>query len=233
MAEQSVVTAHDLRFERILDAPVETVWRYLADGHLRARWLMGGATDPRSGGRIEFTFDHDRLSDGDSPMPERYHANIGKRWTETVTQADPPRMIAFTWIGGEACEVIITLEPAAGNRATFFSITPACAGRKTRAISAAAGWLISRCCRRASPARPFPISGKSTPKRRPRRQPLLLSSVAISATIRRSGGQARVARNGSILPPAGWRNPILPPRGSLSALPARRRPPVLARWRTA
>lgn len=116
MADTDVITAHELRFERLLDAPVETVWRYIADDELRARWFMGGPTDPRPGGSITFTFDHDRLSDGEAPMPDRFRANVGKRWSEKVTRAEPPHLIAFAWVGGEAGEVTITLEPAGDNR---------------------------------------------------------------------------------------------------------------------
>ena len=41
--------AHDaIRLERLLDAPVETVWRYLTEAELRRQWFMGG-TDARAG----------------------------------------------------------------------------------------------------------------------------------------------------------------------------------------
>ena len=66
------ITAQQLRFDRMLDAPVDTVWRYLIEPDLRARWFMGGETEPRVGGKFGLTFDHDQLSDGDAPMPERY-----------------------------------------------------------------------------------------------------------------------------------------------------------------
>ena len=43
-------TAHELRFERTLPASVDTVWKYLTESDLRARWFMGGSIDPRVGG---------------------------------------------------------------------------------------------------------------------------------------------------------------------------------------
>ena len=38
MADRDTITARELRFERLLDAPVETVWRYLVEADLRAEF---------------------------------------------------------------------------------------------------------------------------------------------------------------------------------------------------
>lgn len=106
-----VFSAHELRFERVLAAPVDTVWKYLTDPELRARWFMGGETESRVGGKIHMIFDHDTLSDGDAPMPEKYAANKGATWFETITVWDPPRALAYSWDNGDAGEVSFTLEP--------------------------------------------------------------------------------------------------------------------------
>jgi len=74
-------TSAMLRFERLLDAPVDKVWQYLVDPDLRARWFMAGPTDARVGGSIGLTMDHDRLSDRDVPTPERYRPYIGHSWS--------------------------------------------------------------------------------------------------------------------------------------------------------
>ncbi|MEP9358687.1 SRPBCC family protein [Sphingomonas sp. KR3-1] len=103
------ITPQMLRFERDLAAPIETVWQYLIDPELRARWLMGGPTEPHVGGKLGFTFDHARLSDGDVPNPERYAKNVGKAWSETITRFEPPHFLAFTWDNADAGEVTIEL----------------------------------------------------------------------------------------------------------------------------
>jgi len=93
-------TAPDtIRFERILDAPVETVWRYLVEPELRALWFAGGATDPREGGAIDLIFDHDNLSADDVLYPAAYAAYKGATVHERILRFDPPRVFAFTFEG--------------------------------------------------------------------------------------------------------------------------------------
>lgn len=111
------VTPAMLRFERLLDAPVDKVWQYLVDPDLRARWFMAGPTDARVGGSIGLTMDHDRLSDRDVPTPERYRPYIGHSWSERITRYEPPKLLAFTWENGDAGEVTIELDDA-GNDTT-------------------------------------------------------------------------------------------------------------------
>jgi uncharacterized protein YndB with AHSA1/START domain len=102
-----------IRLERMLAAPVETVWRYLTEAKLREQWFMGG-TDAKAGGDFELLNDHDNLSDDDVPYPESYALYKGKTWSETVTAFDPPRLLATTFQGGKNGIVTYELFPEGG-----------------------------------------------------------------------------------------------------------------------
>jgi uncharacterized protein YndB with AHSA1/START domain len=99
-----------IRLERVLDAPVETVWRYLTEAELRSRWFMGG-TDVTGVGEFELLVDHDRLSTDAVPYPENYAAFKGATWTEKVTRFDPPRLLETTFQGGKNGTVTYELFP--------------------------------------------------------------------------------------------------------------------------
>jgi len=100
-----------IRLERTLDAPVETVWRYLTEADLRGRWFMGG-TDATGVGEFDLLVDHDRLSDETNvPYPESYAAFKGAVWTETVTRFEPPRLLETTFQGGKNGTVAYELFP--------------------------------------------------------------------------------------------------------------------------
>lgn len=104
-------TASDaIRLERMLDAPAETVWRYLTEAGLRREWFMGG-TDATSGGEFELLNDHDNLSDEDVPYPEDYAPYKGRTWHEKVLRFDPPRLLETTFQGGENGTVRFELFP--------------------------------------------------------------------------------------------------------------------------
>jgi uncharacterized protein YndB with AHSA1/START domain len=85
MADTLTADTITLRFERDLAAPIETVWQYLVDPELRARWFMGGPTELREGGKLGMTMRHDSLSDDPSRCPSAMPPNQGKAWSETIT----------------------------------------------------------------------------------------------------------------------------------------------------
>jgi uncharacterized protein YndB with AHSA1/START domain len=100
-----------IRLERVLDAPPETVWRYLTEAELRSTWFMGG-TDVTGVGEFDLLVDHDKLSDDENvPYPESYAAFKGAVWTEKVTHFDPPRLLETTFQGGKNGTVTYELIP--------------------------------------------------------------------------------------------------------------------------
>lgn len=102
-----------IRLERMLDAPVETVWRYLIEAELRETWFMGG-TDAKPDSEFELLVDHDKLSDDEVPYPESHECYKGAVWTEKVIRFEPPRVLATTFQGGKNGTVTYELIPDAG-----------------------------------------------------------------------------------------------------------------------
>ena len=99
-----------IRLERLLDAPADTVWRYLTQADLRREWFMGG-TDARPDGAFELVNDHDNLSDEDVPYPENYAEFKGRVWNEQVVRFEPPRLLETTFMGGKNGKVTYELIP--------------------------------------------------------------------------------------------------------------------------
>lgn len=89
-----------IRLERVLDASIEIVWRYLTEAELRSQWFMGG-TDARPDGTFDLLVDHDKLSDEVVSYPESYAAFKGAVWTENVIRFEPPRLLKTTFQGGK------------------------------------------------------------------------------------------------------------------------------------
>ena len=102
-----------IRLERLLNAPAETVWRYLTEAELRRQWFMGGS-DARAGSEFELLVDHDNLSDDEVPYPESYAASKGVRFSEKVIRFEPPRLLETTFQGGKNGTVTYELHPEGG-----------------------------------------------------------------------------------------------------------------------
>lgn len=92
----SASITHDLYFAY----PPERVWRALTDREAIARWLMPNDFEPRVG--HQFTFQT-------TPMPA---LNFDGVCHAEVTACEPPRLLAYTWVGG-ALRTLVTyrLEP--------------------------------------------------------------------------------------------------------------------------
>jgi uncharacterized protein YndB with AHSA1/START domain len=97
----------------LLDAPPETVWRYLTEAELREQWFMGG-TDARAGSEFELLVDHDKLSTEAVPYPDAYECFKGRVFHERVLQFDPPRLLRTTFQGEKGGIVTYELFPEGG-----------------------------------------------------------------------------------------------------------------------
>jgi uncharacterized protein YndB with AHSA1/START domain len=104
------IASDTIRLERTLDAPVETVWRYLTEAELRRQWFMGG-TDAGPGGEFELIVDHDNLSEDDVPYPVENECFKGSTWTEKVIRFEPPRLLETTFQSGKNGQVTFELFP--------------------------------------------------------------------------------------------------------------------------
>ena len=104
------LAADTIRLERMLDAPIEKVWRYLTEAELRREWFMGG-TDATADGEFELIIDHDNLSEADVPYPENYVESKGLRWNEQVIRFEPPNLLETTFAGGKNGNVTYELQP--------------------------------------------------------------------------------------------------------------------------
>jgi len=118
MAEPAIQTSNPIqrvapdaiRLERLLDAPVEKVWRYLTEAEFRELWFMGG-TDAAGVGEFELLVDHDKLSSEKVPYPESHECFKGAVWAEKVIRFEPPRLLETTFQGGKNGIVTYELFP--------------------------------------------------------------------------------------------------------------------------
>lgn len=131
-------TAPDtIRLERLLDAPVETVWRYLTQAGLRQQWFMGG-TDIRPDSEFTLVIDHDKLSEDDVPYPEAYASSKGATWSEEVLRFEPPHLLATTFQDGK--NGIVTYELTADGARTRLVLTHSGITSGTGAQDFGSGW---------------------------------------------------------------------------------------------
>ena len=126
-----------IRLERMLDAPAETVWRYLVEGELRSQWFAGGS-DARDGGDFDLVFDHDNLSSDDVPYPPDYAKYKGAVNHEKVVKFEPQRVLAFTF--GEGRNGTATFELFPDGERTRLVLTHSGIQSPTGAQDFGSGW---------------------------------------------------------------------------------------------
>ena len=90
-----------IRHDVYLPHPPERVWKAITDSAAIAQWLMPNDFEPRLGHRFTFRT---------NPMPG---LNFDGICHCEVTELDPPRLLAYSWIGGPLTDTLVTyrLEP--------------------------------------------------------------------------------------------------------------------------
>ena len=131
------IASDTIRLERMLDAPAETVWRYVTEGELRGQWFAGGS-DVRGEGDFDLAFDHDNLSSDDVPYPQEYAAHKGAVNHEKVVRFEPNRVLAYTF--GEGRNGIVTFELYPDGDRTRLVLTHSGIQSPTGAKDFSSGW---------------------------------------------------------------------------------------------
>jgi uncharacterized protein YndB with AHSA1/START domain len=139
MSEYGEAIAKDtVRIERLLPGPIERVWAYLTESEKRGKWLASGEMELRVGGKVELRFLHSSLTPHQEPTPERFkNMDCGTGFDSTVTQCDPPRLLAYTW-DGDTSEVKFELAPQ--GEKVLLVITHTRLRNRDEMVNVAAGW---------------------------------------------------------------------------------------------
>jgi uncharacterized protein YndB with AHSA1/START domain len=143
MSDYGIITeAGAVRFERLLAAPIERVWDYLADAELRRSWFAGGDFDLRPGGALTLVFRNSELAPPGEEVPEKYRRYEGMESKGEVIRAEPPRRLVFTWFEeeGPPTEVSWELEPR--GEQTLFTLTHRRLPNRAMTVDVAGGWHL-------------------------------------------------------------------------------------------
>ncbi len=130
-----------VRFERLLPGPIERVWEYLTISDKRAKWLCGGKTELKVGGKVEMKFSNASLSTQQDIEPPEKYRNLPETTTfgGTVTQCEPPNVLAHTWdYEDQSSEVRYELEQH-GDQVRLV-LTHRALGSYDEVISVSGGW---------------------------------------------------------------------------------------------
>ncbi len=151
-----ITGAAEVRFERLLPGPIETVWEFLTDSDKRGEWLASGPMELKVGGKANFIFRHSELSLHKAPPPDKYKDIDAKAPTSehTITAIDAPRLLTFTWPPNS--EVTFELEPKGSK--VLLVVTHRKLDSREEMVMTSGGWhthldiLVERANGRTPPA---------------------------------------------------------------------------------
>lgn len=123
-----------LTIQRLMPGPIERVWSYLTESHLRRQWLASGEMEMKVGAPFELVWRNDELTDPPGQRPDGFSTEHSMQ--SRITELDPPRKLAFTWDG--TGDVSIALEEQ-GDKVLLTLIHPRLPNRKMQ-LMVGAGW---------------------------------------------------------------------------------------------
>lgn len=146
----------EVRFERLLPGPIETVWAFLTDPKKRGEWLAPGPMELRSGGKAKLFFHHADLSPHKAPPPDKYKDMDGKvlESDHTILAVEPPRLLTMTWDATSE----VTFELAERGRQVLLTVTHRKLANRGDMVMVSGGWhshldiLVERANGRVPPA---------------------------------------------------------------------------------
>ena len=150
-----LVAPAEVRFERLLPGPVETVWEFLVDSKKRGQWLASGPMELIPGGAVELRFRHRDLSPDKAPPPERFRDmdEKGHIAHERVLRIDPPRLLSISWGDSD-----VTFELVPDGAMVRLVLTHRRLSERAEMIMTSGGWhthldiLVERAHGRTPPA---------------------------------------------------------------------------------
>lgn len=151
-----IIAPAEVRFERLLPGPIETVWEFLTDSKKRGEWLASGSMELRVGGKVKLFFKHADLSPHQAPAPEKYKSldAKGHESDHEITQIGPPRLLTMTW--PDTSEVTFELKPQGSQ--VLLTVTHRRLASREEMIGVSGGWhthldiLVERANGRTPPA---------------------------------------------------------------------------------
>ena len=135
----TVIGPGEIRFERLLPGPIETVWQFLVDSRKRGEWFASGPMEQRVGGTVELAFKHQDLSPNKAPPPDKFREmdRTGHRARERVLAIDPPRLLTITFGGGTS---EVTFELAPRGKDVLLTLTHRKLATRADMLNVAGGW---------------------------------------------------------------------------------------------
>jgi uncharacterized protein YndB with AHSA1/START domain len=135
----TALAADTVRLERSLPGPIERIWAYITESDKRQTWLAYGPMDLHEGGRVELTWENDKLSTDDDPTPADHSKAKVHTLKAKVLACEPPRLLSFTW-GEEPEGSFVTFELTPKGERVDLVVTHSRLSDRKGKVGVSGGW---------------------------------------------------------------------------------------------